>query len=84
MPSLRPLALAAATVVCACWPVAANAQPPSSASAPAKVDVHQLGPKVGEKVPDFQLRDQNGVPRTLASVVGPSGGLLVFFRSADW
>jgi peroxiredoxin len=48
------------------------------------VDVHQLGPKVGERVPDFQLRDQNGAAQTPASIIGPSGGLLVFFRSADW
>jgi len=42
------------------------------------------GPKVGERVPDFRLPDQNGIERTLASVLGPKGALLVFFRSADW
>lgn len=42
------------------------------------------GPAVGERVPDFQLRDQNGTERTLASIMGPKGALLVFFRSADW
>jgi hypothetical protein len=82
---MRPLhALAVAAIVYAVWPAAAGAQPPTSTSAPARVDVHQLGPKVGERVPDFQLRDQNGAAQTPASIIGPSGGLLVFFRSADW
>jgi len=42
------------------------------------------GPNAGEKVPDFRLRDQNGNARTLASILGPKGALLVFYRSADW
>jgi hypothetical protein len=51
--------------------------------APA-VDVQAIGPKVGERVPEFTLRDQRGQPRTLESVMGPKGAMLVFFRSADW
>ena len=47
-------------------------------------NVQQLGPQVGERVPDFTLNDQRGHPRTLTSLVGPSGLMLVFFRSADW
>ena len=39
---------------------------------------------VGAKVPDFKLSDQNGVNRTLKSLMGPKGLMLVFFRSADW
>ena len=42
------------------------------------------GPKVGEAVPDFRLTDQNGAERTLRSILGPKGALLVFYRSADW
>ncbi len=42
------------------------------------------GPNVGEHVPGFRLRDQNGVEKTLQSILGPKGALLVFFRSADW
>jgi hypothetical protein len=42
------------------------------------------GPEVGQHVPGFRLPDQNGVERTLQSVLGPKGALLVFFRSADW
>lgn len=51
---------------------------------PAKVDVDALGPKVGDGMPDFSLRDQHGDVRTLKSVLGPSGAVIVFFRSADW
>ena len=47
-------------------------------------DVTQLGPQVGEKVPPFTLQDQHGDPRTLASLMGPKGLVLVFSRSADW
>ena len=42
------------------------------------------GPAIGAKVPDFQLADQNGASRSLESVMGPKGLMLVFFRSADW
>ena len=50
----------------------------------AVVDVTRLGPQVGEKVPDFSLPDQHGQTRTLASLMGPKGLVLVFNRSADW
>ena len=50
----------------------------------AVVDVTKLGPQVGEKVPDFSLPDQHGQTRTLASLMGPKGLVLVFNRSADW
>jgi len=42
------------------------------------------GPAVGARVPAFQLMDQNGQVRSLASLYGPKGLMLVFFRSADW
>jgi len=47
-------------------------------------DVQKLGPQVGSRVPDFRLTDQNGEAHTLASVMGPNGAMIVFFRSADW
>lgn len=47
-------------------------------------NVQQLGPQVGSRVPDFTLTDQRGQPRTLASLMGRNGLMLVFFRSADW
>ena len=48
------------------------------------VDVSRLGPQLGEEVPDFALRDQRGAVRTLQSVMGERGAMLVFVRSADW
>jgi hypothetical protein len=53
------------------------------AQAPA-IDVERLGPQVGATVPDFSLPDQHGVTRSLTSLMGPKGAILVFFRSADW
>jgi len=54
------------------------------AQSPAKIDVSKLGPQVGERVPDFSLKDQNGKTFTLQSIMGPKGAMLVFYRSADW
>ena len=48
------------------------------------IDVASLGPQVGEQVPAFSLPDQDGRVRTLDSVLGPNGALLLFHRSADW
>lgn len=49
-----------------------------------KIDVSKLGPQVGERVPDFSLKDQNGKVWALPSTMGPKGVMLVFLRSADW
>ena len=48
------------------------------------IDPAALGPKVGERLPPFSLPDQDGRTRDFASLAGPKGLLLVFFRSADW
>ena len=48
------------------------------------IDVASLGPQIGERVPDFNLPDQSGQVRSLDSIMGPNGVMLVFFRSADW
>ncbi len=48
------------------------------------VDVSALGPQVGETVPDFALPDQTGAVRTLDSIMGERGAMVVFHRSADW
>jgi hypothetical protein len=55
-----------------------------SVPAAETIDVQKLGPQVGAAVPEFSLPDQIGQPRTLRSVMGPNGVVLVFFRSADW
>jgi hypothetical protein len=61
-------------------------QAPGLAQSPTreKIDVSKLGPQVGERVPDFSLKDQNGRTQTLQSIMGPKGAMLVFIRSADW
>ncbi len=46
--------------------------------------VADLGPQVGERVPDFALADQFGDTHDLASIMGPNGAMLLFHRSADW
>jgi peroxiredoxin len=49
-----------------------------------RVDVSKLGPQVGDRVPEFRLRDQTGKEQTLQSIAGSRGTMLVFVRSADW
>jgi AhpC/TSA family len=48
------------------------------------INLDTIGPKIGDTVPDFELRDQHGASRTLSSLAGPKGTMLVFYRSADW
>ena len=55
-----------------------------STATTALVDVTRLGPQVGETVPGFSLPDQHGHTRTVTSLMGPNGLVLVFNRSADW
>jgi hypothetical protein len=54
------------------------------AQSPARIDVSKLGPQVGDRVPDFSLKDQNGNTQNLRSIMGPKGVMLVFLRSANW
>jgi cytochrome oxidase Cu insertion factor (SCO1/SenC/PrrC family) len=68
----------------ACALVSLVAQPTAQQSQPTLPDVQKLGPQIGTRVPDFMLLDQKGQSRTLASLMGPKGLMLVFFRSADW
>jgi hypothetical protein len=44
----------------------------------------EYGPPIGSRMPDFTLRDQNGKPHSLQSLLGPKGAVILFFRSADW
>ena len=57
---------------------------PTSTPTRTKIDVSELGPQIGERVPDFSLPDQNGQLHTLNSIMGPNGALLLFHRSANW
>ena len=76
-PNARTL-LTAALFAATLQPVAGQSQPRQ------KIDVSKLGPQVGERVPDFSLKDQAGKTWTLQSIMGPKGAMLVFLRSADW
>ena len=49
-----------------------------------KIDLSKIGPQVGDRVPDFSLKDQNNKTWNLQSIMGPKGAMLVFYRSADW
>lgn len=49
-----------------------------------KLDTSGIGPRVGQRVPDFSGTDHLGRQYTLASSLGTKGAMLVFFRSADW
>jgi hypothetical protein len=48
------------------------------------LSAREYGPSVGAKMPSFDLKDQDGKAHTLASLLGPKGAVIVFFRSADW
>lgn len=48
------------------------------------IETSKLGPQVGSVAPAFAGVDQFGKSRTLASIYGPRGAMVVFFRSADW
>jgi len=76
--TIPALAAALVAAILASEPAAAQSQPRQ------KIDVSKLGPQVGERVPDFSLKDQNGKVWTLKSIMGPKGAMLVFLRSADW
>jgi hypothetical protein len=69
-----------AVLIASCLALRVLAQP----AVPALPHIQKLGPQVGARVPDFALTDQQGRSRTLSSLLGPRGLMLVFFRSADW
>jgi hypothetical protein len=56
----------------------------AQAPPPTRIDISKVGPQIGQRVPDFNLKDQAGKPRTLQSIMGRNGAMLVFCRSADW
>ena len=71
-------------VFCAVVGLVARPTALQSSPEPTLPDVQKLGPQAGTRVPDFTLLDQKGQSRRLASLMGPKGLMLVFFRSADW
>ena len=73
-------------IVCALLVSAGLAAVQTAAQPPARspIDISKLGPQVGQQIPDFSLKDQNGKTWTRQAILGPKGAMLVFFRSADW
>jgi hypothetical protein len=59
-------------------------QSPDAIGVKQSLDPATLGPRVGEALPAFEVRDQDGRLREFSSLTGPNGLVLVFFRSADW
>lgn len=78
------LVVAAAAVLAPAPLVGAAPQAPAATRTAMAPDVTTLGPQVGDKVPAFTLPDQHDQVRSLTSLMGPKGLVLVFNRSADW
>ena len=81
---IKPLVVSLTALLLSIFSVGNAAAGQTTGSARVKVDVSKLGPQVGQRVPDFSLPDQTGRVRTLDSIMGPRGAMLVFLRSADW
>ena len=47
-------------------------------------DTHFSGLEVGQKAPDFTVKDQLGHQQSNETLKGSNGTVLLFFRSADW
>ena len=82
VPTRRKL-LTQAIALCVALPFGqlAASEPVSAQIAPPNIDI---GPKVGTRVPALNVRDGKGQTRSLKSVMGRRGVVLVFFRSAKW
>jgi len=55
-----------------------------SMAASAEAQTHSLGPAVGATVPAISAFDETGATRTLASLSGEQGTVLLVTRAADW
>ena len=72
----------AMTVLCLFIMLAGGiAQEKSASQQPASPSI---GLPIGAKEPAFELRDQFDRSESNATLKGPKGTILLFFRSADW
>ncbi|MEZ5959685.1 MAG: peroxiredoxin family protein [Hyphomonadaceae bacterium] len=55
-----------------------------SFAAAASAQTHNFGPAVGATVPAISAPDETGATRTLASLAGENGTVLLITRAADW
>jgi peroxiredoxin len=53
-------------------------------STPALAQTHNFGPAIGATLPPISAPDQAGTVRTLSSLAGENGAVLVVTRAADW
>ncbi len=66
------------------WPIlSALAQNPLT-DIPAGDEGMVTGPKIGERIPDFEALNQNRAFISFDDIKGPNGAIIVFQRSADW
>jgi len=42
------------------------------------------GPAIGDKIPEFSLRNQYGKLKNIKELIGKEGAILNFYRSALW
>jgi peroxiredoxin len=80
----RHCAFAFSLLALVCGVLSPSARALAQTPAPPLPNIQALGPQVGSPVPDFTLLDQKGQSRTLKSLMGPKGLMLLFYRSADW
>jgi peroxiredoxin Q/BCP len=50
----------------------------------AEAQTHEFGPAVGATLPTMSAQDQSGATRTVSSLAGRNGLVLLVTRSADW
>jgi cytochrome oxidase Cu insertion factor (SCO1/SenC/PrrC family) len=77
-------AIAAAVIGLALAPIVGSTAQQQAKTPAATIDVETVGPQLGDALPEFRLRDQRGQLRSLKSLLGTNGAVIVFFRSADW
>jgi len=75
MITLRPLMMTALLLACLA---------PLASAEPKPADAAKTGLAVGEKAPEFTLKDQTGTERSLESLLEAGPVALVFQRSAEW
>ena len=54
------------------------------AASPATAQTHSAGPAVGATLPAIEAPDQSGAARSVASLSGENGLVLLVTRAADW
>lgn len=77
-------ALVAATLLLASVCLGAGNNTDDLAARKLLADESGTGLPVGALAPQIRLKDQHGRERDRRTLAGPSGLVIVFFRSADW